>query len=216
MYQGQMGWLKTRDNATGYEDVSGWALKLRTDENRVLFYLLGRDAGVEADIVDDSLGNKHPNRPYVITATVPARMQALHTFIDGVDLEKLVAMGDVSDALERIREEKKEKDKLVAKLGSDLKRADAALSALIAREKELNDSVLANQSGGRIEFRYAYGKHSADGKEFCWRIPYDLRESVKPGCTAIVETKFGHESCVITRVETLPQYLNHKMVISVA
>lgn len=216
MYQGQMGWLETRGNATGYENVSGWAVKLRADKNNILFYMLGRDVGIEAKIVDDSLGNKNPDRPYVIIAAVPARMQAMHTSVEGVDLEKLVAMDAVSGELERIRNEKEAKDKLVAKLESDLKRADAALFALIAREKELNNSVLANQSSGRIEFYYAYGKHDANGKEFCWRIPYDLRDSVKPGCTAIVETKFGHKSCVITRVETLSQYLNHEMVISVA
>lgn len=57
---------------------------------------------------------------------------------------------------------------------------------------------------------YIYGYHPQlkEKKEFVWRVPASWakkgwHESVNPGDTVYVKTKFGNSSIVVTRVETL-------------
>jgi len=52
---------------------------------------------------------------------------------------------------------------------------------------------------------YVFGRHDASRKEYCWKITGNTKnlENLKIGNKAIVNTKYGRDTVIITRIETL-------------
>lgn len=214
MYQGQTCWIETRSNVPeDYAKLSGWFQKLRSDDgNGVFYYQVGSDIKLAIDAVDDSMLNKFPERYYEIAMLVPTELQAKHTKIDD-EIVKDICLQKIIQEIKRVDNVYHEKVEQLAKLDVLRKEADHVLGQRMELTKAYNEAM---RNGGVPKFYYAYGKHDAEGKEYCWRVPFDLRDLVQPGKTVMVEARDGIESCVVTRVQISPQLFHHKKVVAVA
>lgn len=214
MYQGQTCWIETRSNAPDdYVKLSGWFQKLRSDDgNGVFYYQLGSDFKLAVDAVDDSMLNKSPERHYEVVMVVPAELQAKHTKIDD-EIVKSICLREILQEIKRMDKVYHEKAEQLAKLDALRKEAESILSQRTELTKAYDEAM---RNGGVPKFYYAYGKHDADGKEYCWRVPFGLRDLVQPGATVMVEARDGIKSCVVTRVQISPQLFHHKKVAAVA
>ena len=214
MYQGQVCWIETRSNVPDdYAKLNGWFMKLRNDDGKGVFYhQVGGDVKLCTDAVDDSMLNKFPERYYEIAMVVPSELQAKHTKIDD-EIVKDICSQEILQEIKQIDEAYHAKVAQLTRLDALRKEADQILSQRMELTKAYNEAM---KNGGVPKFYYAYGKHDADGREYCWRVPFDLRDLVQPGKTVMVEARDGIESCVVTRVHVSPQLLHHKKVVAVA
>jgi hypothetical protein len=224
MYQGCIGKLETRKGvviaADGeFEWISpGWYIKLREGTEHAYFF--GISFGelhprVVDNLVDESMCNKYPDRPYYISCSVPVDVQLKNMKIDCQSFEAEINKRDMREEIERLYTEKRETLKELNKAtaaAEDLRKKFTEITISIDRYEQRVRSI---DSGNAIPFIYAYGKHGAAMEEYCWRVPDNLVDKVKPGDTISVETKYGQQCAVVTRIERNPAILPHKMVLDV-
>lgn len=212
MNQGQMCLINTRSNAPeNVTKLSGWFQKLREYEgNGVYYYQMGGDVKIGVGQVDDSLKNERPTCPYEVVLVVPTELQVSSCHVDD---NMIAAVCNYQARREYARlktqREAKQREFEVAN------RIKNAIDELDAQIKDIEMALKESERDGITRFYYAYGKHDATGREYCWRIPFVLHDVVRPGVTALVQARDGVERCVVTRVEISPQFLHHKLVIGV-
>lgn len=207
MFQGQVGLLVSRPNRTDVESCRCWIQKLRTDDGKVNLYRLNvpeEQVMFNLKDVDESLTNAHPDLPYEIKCVLPVELQLEKTDLDTYKLEDEIAQGQVMERVAKLKED----ERVLTEKIKDLLESRNKISKII-------DDMVSSCSSGE-GYMYAYGKHNASAAEFCWRVPEELREKVKPGCTIIVETKYGRSEALVTRVETTHYFIPHKVVLGVA
>ncbi len=207
MFQGQVGLLVSRPNRTDVESCRCWVQKLRTDDGKVNLYQLNvpeEQVMFNLKDVDESLTNAHSDLPYEIKCVLPVELQLEKTDLDTYKLEDEIAQGQVMERVAKLKED----ERILTEKIKDLLESRNKISKII-------DDMVSSCSSGE-GYMYAYGKHNASATEFCWRVPEDLREKVKPGCTIIVETKYGRSEALVTRVETTHYFIPHKVVLGVA
>lgn len=217
MYQGQTCWIETRSNAPDdCAKLNGWFMKLRNDDCKGVFYhQVGGDVKLCTDAVDDSMLYKFPERYYEIAMVVPSELQAKHTKIDD-KIVKDICFQEILQEIKRVDNVYHEKVEQLAKLDVLRKESEKETEHILGQHMELTKAYHeALQNGGVPKFYYAYGKHDVDGKEYCWRVPFDLRDLVHPGATVMVEARDGIKSCIVTRVQISPQLFHHKKVVAV-
>lgn len=217
MHQGQLCKIQVHSGCApeySLPDGGGWFLKLSLGGNKQTFHLVDANRLIElsipASLVDESMSNLHPERPYYVAFVVPSELQPVVTSVSP-ELDKLATQACI--------------DARIKALGSTLnviqKRVDEAKKKVELFEKE---AQCANQRAGDLlqissmpnpHFVYAYGKHPTSNREFCWRVPYALYNSVRVGSNVIVETQKGEGSAMVTRIEKSPYLLEHRLVISV-
>lgn len=225
MYQGCIGKLETRKGvviaADGeFEWISpGWYIKLREGTERAYFF--GVSFGelhprVVDSLVDESMCNKHPNRPYYISCSVPIDVQLKNTKIDCKSFEAEINKRDIREEIERLYTEKTETLKKLDKAIADAEDLRKKFMEIKSDIDQYERRIQGIDSGDVIPFVYAYGRHNAASKEeYCWRVPDVLADKLQPGDTVSVETKFGTQSAIVTRIERNPALLPHKMVLGV-
>lgn len=218
MYQGQLCKIQVHENRdpTFTKVVGadgGWFLKLKDENGKTKFHLVSRNRTEEMSIdpamVDESLHNESPTKPFYVVCVVPASLQPVALSVSpNVDslvtkacLNSKIGMLESSRnllfrSLEIVEEKVTRHKDRIAELGKQM------------------DELLKIASMPDPYFLYAYGKHSADGQEFSWRIPSGLYGQVHTGATVIADTKFGPQPVVVTRIERSSYLLDHKLIIS--
>lgn len=220
MYQGQLCKIQAHENQdSAFSEMlgkdGGWFLKLKGENGKTKFHLvdqsLGKEMTIDPSMVDESLKNADTSKPFYVVCVVPTNIQPLALNVSP-QMDTLVLKACIDSKLHIIEEMRNGTLK-------DLKVAQEKVKRHEERVKELDeqaDELLKILAMPNSYFMYAYGKHSANGQEFCWRIPHKLYGTVFAGSTAIAETQFGPEPVVITRVEKGSYLLNHKLIIAVS
>ena len=218
MYQGQLCKIQVHENQDpAFSEIlgkdGGWFLKLKGSDGKTKFHLVDqnrvREMTIEPSMVDESLRNEDATRPFYVVCVVPSNIQPVALNVSP-EMDVLATRICVESKIEALRLSQK-----------------AALCNLESAQRKLNhhdelvkvitkqiDELVKISSMPNPYFMYAYGKHSADGQEFSWRVPYDLYDFVRAGSTVIADTKLGPSPVVVTRVEKSPYLLEHKLVIS--
>lgn len=220
MYQGQLCKIQVHENRdpaftelVGKE--GGWFLKLRDEYGRTRFHLVGEPEGhgmcIDPAMVDESLRNEDATKPFYVICVVPSGLQAamltvspkLEGQVSRLCLDAKIAAADrASEAQHETLKRALEKAKQYTDKAAELDAQAMELRKIAAMAEPY--------------FVYAYGKHNAAGQEFAWRVPFELYDRVLPGSTVVVDTKFGSQPVVVTRVERISHLLAHKMVVSMA
>lgn len=219
MNQGQIGWLESRENVEGNEGFSSWVIKLRSNNNCTSFFSLKGERIIAHNLVDDSMENKHPDRPFMITLVVSPEEQ-LKTMGLRSDLFDDIKVRATEEELDRKIKNLEEKISFNNSLIKDLTEKISSYSEenkkTFSLVSELKTAVSVCYAGKSPLFYYAYGKHTPEGAEYCWRIPDRLISSVHPGDEILVETATGIKSCTVTRIQKMPYYLSkHKLVVDI-
>lgn len=222
MYQGCIGKLETRKDvvvkADGeFEWISpGWYIKLREGTSHAYFF--GVSFGelhprVVDNLVDESLMNKYPDRPYYIAYQVPidVQLQSMKINFENFDVE--VSKRCMREEIERLYTEKMEILKNIDKATAEIAELQKKFTNVKNNIDTYERRVKSVDAGNATPFVYAYGKHGAATEEYCWRVPDQLVDKVKPGDTISVDTKFGTQAAIVTRIESNPALLPHKMVL---
>ena len=206
MFQGQIGLLVSRPNRADIESTRCWVQKLRAGDGKINLYRLNvpeEQVVFNLKDVDESLTNANPEKPYEIKCVLPVELQMKKMDLDTYKLEDEVSQVQV---LER-----------VAKLKEDERNLSNKIKVLLESRSKISkaiDDIVGSCPNGN-GYMYAYGKHDVSDREFCWRVPEELRDKVKPGCTIVVDTKYGKCNAIVTRVETTHYFVPHKAVFSV-
>lgn len=206
MFQGQIGLLMSRPNRTDVENTRCWVQKLRTDDGKVNLYRLNVPEEMvmfNPKDVDESLTNANPEKAYEIKCVLPVDLQLEKTELDTYKLEDEIAQGQVMERVAKLKEDERNLTEKIKELCESRNKITKIIDDMV--------ESYSNSDG----YMYAYGKHNAASSEFCWRVPEELREKVKPGCTIMVDTKYGRSEALVTRVETAPYFIPHKVVIAV-
>ena len=223
MHQGQI--CKLRQRGAG---DAGWYQKLRADNGCVGFYPirsspLSEPAGavIQDSQVDSSGADSFPSRPYVISFVLPTAEQVKHAFLEiNEDVQREICKRQFLETLdERIRQLRATADHQEKNLRQKMAQEEICrrlYNESMDQLEELTRIRTRVECGEEPSFTYAYGKHNAAGQEFCWRVPSILADRVVPGITAVADTKYGEQTFVVTKVERIPQLLNHKLVLRIA
>lgn len=191
----------------------GWFLKTKGSDHKVVFRLVNGNRTTEMSIpmnlVDESLKNENPTKPYYVVFVVPENLQPLVTMVSS----QMDLMATQTCTESKVNALYAEKSIAVTNLENAKKKMEFHEAHIKEIEHEIDDLC---QISAMYEphFMYAYGKHSPDGQEYCWRIPFELYKSVCDGSTIVVNTKKGKDKAVVTKVEKSPYLLDHKLVIS--
>ena len=193
----------------------GWFLKAKGKNGKVMFHLVDWNRTMEMssplDLVDESLKNENPTKPYYVVFIVPENLQPLVTSIS----TKMDSMATQTCAEAKVNSLYEAK----AIAATNLENAKKKVALHEARIKEIEHEIdeLFKISAMEVpHFMYAYGKHTEDGQEYCWRIPFELYKTIHAGSTIVVKTKKGEDKAVVTKVEKSPYLLDHKLVVSMA
>lgn len=218
MYQGQLCKIQVHENRDpAFSEIlgkdGGWFLKLKGSDGKTKFHLVDQNRAsemtIEPSMVDESQRNEDPTKPFYVVCVVPANIQpSVLSVSPKTDmLAAKVCIESKINALEMTR-------------NATLKNLESARAKVAHHEGCVNalnkqmDELVKISAMPNPYFLYAYGKHSADGQEFSWRVPYDLYDFVRAGSTVIADTKFGPSPVVVTKVEKSSYLLEHKLVIS--
>lgn len=217
MHQGQLCKIQVHHNqdpAFSLGKNGGWFLKLRGSDGKQTFHLVDDKRTMELSIpesmVDESLCNKAPERPYYVVFVMPGKLQPRVTSVSP-DLDDLAVLSCVeakTEALAASRSLFWEKQKRTEREVEACKEAIRKIEHNIAELWQIAHT-------SEPHFVYAYGKHPGDDREFCWRVPYELYDTVKAGSTITVDTQLGKAKAVVTRIEKSAYLLEHRLVVSV-
>lgn len=192
----------------------GWFLKAKGRDGKVMFHLVDGNRMIEMNIplnlVDESLKNENPTKPYYVVFVIPENLQPLVTSVSS----KMDSMATQTCAEAKVNSLYEAKAIATANLENAKKKVAFHEEHIKEIENEI-DEFFKISSMENPHFMYAYGKHSEDGQEYCWRIPFGLYDAVHVGSTITVKTKKGEDNAVVTRVEESPYLLDHKLVVSV-
>lgn len=203
-----------QDPAFSLSKGGGWFLKLRDSDGKDTFHLVDDDRNMElsipASMVDESLRNEAPERPYYIVFIVPEKLQATVTSVSSGmdDLAVLSCVEARTKELTATRNTYYENQKRAEREAETWKESVQRIEHNIA---ELWQIAHAPEP----HFVYAYGMHPGDDREFCWRVPCELYDVVKVGSHISVDTKLGKAKAVVTKIEKSSYLLKHRLVISV-
>ena len=218
MYQGQLCKIQVHENRDpAFSELlgkdGGWFLKLKGSDGKTKFHLVDQnrvsEMTIEPSMVDESQRNEDPTKPFYVVCVIPANIQpsvlsvspktdmlaakvCIESKVGALQLSRKSALHNL-ECVQRKMQHHEEQVKILTKQIDELRKI-----------QEMHEPY----------FLYAYGKHSADGQEFSWRVPYDLYEFVRAGSTVIADTKFGPSPVVVTKVEKSAYLLEHKLVIS--
>ena len=232
MHQGQM--CKIRRRSDGVD--MGFYQKLRASDGKQRYYrvrvmepstafIVPLDDNVvktlESGEVDHKLdysNTEYAGRPYEVSCILPAEVQArillassspmeieneIHNSVFAADLEQ--ACRSVS----RMRTNLQTRMRAYQEMVNQFNRYTEDLAELEERKKNLEDGEMISP------VLYAYGKHTRDNREFCWRVPKKLENCIAVGDVAIGDTANGAAEFTVTRLERKNRLLPHKLVISV-
>lgn len=226
MNQGQICKLKRRIDG----EELGWFQRLRMDNGSIKFCKLNQSVNnpqtetfdtYDDGLVDSSGTNKYAGRPLEAFCIVPASAQVMCTvFAADDDIDQRIARQVSIETMQR----------QLANLNAEFERAHATFrtvsqqasdaehrrESLLRSVRDLEGRIRDARDGREVLFSYAYGRHTDNGREFCWRIPDDMVESITPGASIIVETDRGHQTVTVTRVERLNEFIPHKLVVGLA
>ena len=221
MYQGQLCKIEARNDAIpldSYNRMRGWFMRLRADETTMFYYLVDEDREgelrIDMSLVDDSLINKYPDRPYRVTCTAPVEIQVACTRVS-VDIEKSASLAAVEQKVRALKTLREAKQKEVETTCAAYKQAQEQYLKLDDAVRDIDAEIRKGMNGQAMEFVYAYGKHSACGEEYCWCVPAWLKDDVKVGSTIKVATSRGESRAVVTRIEKTSAYFDHNLVLGV-
>ena len=218
MYQGQLCKIQVHENRDpAFSELigkdGGWFLKFKGSDGKTKFHLVDQnrvsEMTIEPSMVDESQRNEDPTKPFYVVCVIPANIQpsvlsvspktdmlaaevCIESKVGALQLSRKAALHNL-ECVQRKMQHHEEQVKILTKQIDELRKI-----------QEMHEPY----------FLYAYGKHSADGQEFSWRVPYDLYEFVRAGSTVIADTKFGPSPVVVTKVEKSAYLLEHKLVIS--
>lgn len=218
MYQGQLCKIQVHENqdATFSEVLGkdgGWFLKLKGSDGKTKFHLVDqnrtREMTIEPSMVDESLRNEDATKPFYVVCVVPSNIQPVALSVSA-NMDALATKICIESRIGALQLSRKA---ALCNLENAQKKVNHHDEQVKALTKQV-DELLKISSMPNPYFMYAYGKHSADGQEFSWRIPYDLYDFVRAGSTVISDTKFGPSPVVVTKVEKSAYLLEHKLVIS--
>lgn len=203
-----------RDPMFAIGENGGWFLKIEGDDGTPVFHLVDDSRNTEMTIpssmVDESLCNREPSKPYYVVFAAPPKLQPLVTNVSS-KLDTLATqscleakLGDLSRNSQVLSEHLKMLEQKAAAVREKLEGVDKQIVELY------KISVMPSP-----HFVYAYGKHPGDDREFCWRVPYSLYNLVQAGSKILVDTRNGEASVVVTKIEQSHYLLDHKLVLSV-
>lgn len=193
----------------------GWFIKMKCKDGKVKYHLVdqGRktEVSVDSEMVDETMHNGEPTKPFYLVCSVPLPM-VVSALSVSPEMDEITTR-----ALAQARV-----DTLETEHSNCLKKLENAQETVKSSEEHAKQLEQRMDEFAKISsmhkpcFLYAYGKHSAEGNEFAWRIPYHLYDLVHEGSTVIVETKYGLSSAVVTRIEKSAYLLEHKAIVSMA
>lgn len=185
----------------------GWFLKAKGRDGKVMFHLVDGNRAIEMNIplnlVDESLENENPTKPYYVVFVIPdyvvfvipENLQPLVTSVSS----KMDSMATQTCAEAKVNSLYEAKAIATANLENAKKKVAFHEEHIKEIENEI-DELLKISSMENPHFMYAYGKHSEDVQEYCWRIPFGLYDAVNVGSTIVVKAKNGEDNAVVTRV----------------
>lgn len=218
MYQGQLCKIQVHENRDpAFSEIlgkdGGWFLKLKGSDGKTKFHLVDQnrvsEMTIETSMVDESLRNEDATKPFYVVCVVPSNIQPIALSVSP-EMDTLATKICVESKINALRRERKASMLNLESAQKKMKHHEEQVMALTKQVDELTKI----SSMPTPYFMYAYGKHSADGQEFSWRVPYDLYDFVRAGSTVIADTKFGPSPVVVTKVEKSAYLLEHKLVIS--
>ncbi len=218
MYQGQLCKIQVHENQDpSFSEVvgkeGGWFLKLKGSDGKIKFHLVDqnrvKEMTIDPKMVDESLCNEESAKPFYVVCVVPAETMPFALNVS----PQIDALATKACITSKINALKSARSLCVEFLTAEQKKV---------RHREDQVKKLDIQMGELLKisdmptpyFLYAYGKHSADGQEFAWCVPFDLYDCVHAGSTVVAETKFGPASVVVTKIEKSAYLLGHKLIIS--
>ena len=207
MYQGDIARLINRKTGE-----LGWYQKLRCEDGVFLVGLSPNIGRIELRYVDES-------------GTGLEKDFEIDAVLSGEDIVKYSHFQINEDTVQRISAKKqtetlrKEIDNLKIEQNRNsyyLKQYEKYKNENESYETKINalENVISQiDKSGAIEFTYAYGKHTADTKAYCWTVPSWME--VKIGDTVLVNTSMGKSKAIITQIEKSYDRRNHKSIIKV-
>jgi polyhydroxyalkanoate synthesis regulator phasin len=203
MYQGSIG--KIINRATG---DAGWYQKLRCIDDIYFVNIEDPHIKIKANHVDESTKTNTERNYYVVSEIIGENVVECGNY--KIDESKIIIGRQIQAIQKSLQELKKQKQSYMGYLCAyeNYKNQDTALTNKI---EQLEKTLGSLNNGDPIEYTYVYGKHTADSKEYCWILPYDLLVSI--GSTVEVDTVIGIQKAIVTRIEKSFEYKDHKSVI---
>ena len=193
-------------------ELSGWYMKCSCDNGASKFCRIGNtltqcgEDTINDNRVDETMSNGHPERAYKVVFVMPMEdeMKALSLNVDD-NYFKVAKMNifrsSIQDEIRRLSDLLADKQDEVESISRNIEDLKSILNrALIS---------------GAPSFMYVYGRHGDGGREFCWRVPFNLESQVHAGSTVNVETNRGIYPVTVSRIERRPDLLQHKLVVSI-
>lgn len=225
VHQGDMVMIARKEygNPSNLTD-NAWYQKLLMDGSQV-YRLIQTDDGVcsldgtmpeiiKPGEIDETYLDVQSGKDFTIIYVVP-----LDEYIRNIRFAKpirsassLIKEQYVSQAMHKITELQHK----VSSLDGEMQRYQSIVDSLDRATMEISElsSYIEDVHRGKTkQFTYAFGTHPGIGKEYCWRVPEHLVDSVQVGSQVLCETNQGTDLATITRIQSTTQLLNHKNII---
>ncbi len=211
MYQGQIGWLESRNNL----GASGWYMKLRDDGHSVRFYpLSGLGDPIPEGQVDATDYGSQNDRPYRLTCEVPTELQVQYIRFDPTE-----------DLVERIRFHRQTAEirrRIDALRHVRITVNGACVTFDEATEMLRRDQQLLQQleTGDPVDapaepYMYVHAHHPGNPTDYCWYVPPNLENRVCVGSVVTVDTARGRCDVTVERVRRSALLERRERVVAV-
>ena len=226
LHQGQLCKLSRKSDGI---DMGVYA-KIRNDDGKQVYVKIfddnkiiddqtyrSEESLIPCDRVDSGSGKSDmAERPYVVSLIVPAsvyqRVVVLNSNIDidneikksSVHIDIVNAKRDLSMKMVSIQRRMEAYNGLLEEI-EEYKRSMSELELIESSVDSTSNPV----------FTYVYGKHDENGAEYCWRVPFHMKDKILVGMKLIGNTSYGHQPFTVTRIERSNRLFPHKTVVSI-
>lgn len=227
LHQGQLCKLSRKSDDF---DMGVYA-KIRNDEGRQVYVKIFGDN----EIIDDQTckqaeslipcdkvdtgSNKGDmaERPYTVSLIIPASAyQRIVVLNSKIDIDSEIRKSSVYIDIDNARRDILSTMKYIE---SRMESYNVLREELDDCKRRMNELDLIDRSVDSIPspmFTYVYGKHSENGIEYCWRVPFHLENKILVGMKLIGNTTSrGKQPFTVTRIEHSNRLLKHQTVVSI-
>lgn len=153
--------------------------------------------------------------PIRVACVLSPEVQASITNVDP-GVERQARLTGLGEACAKAMAEAKEKLHLRIEGEQQAREAYFSAQALTAAAHEeiedLQRIEMRLAKGTQPIFTYVYAKHDGCDREYCWRAPFRLEDSIRTGDRIDVVTSRGVQPATVTRVERSVDFLPHAPV----
>lgn len=190
---------------TESEELSGWYIKVIVNGQQKYVSIDDFERSILCTTVNDK-----QHMQYVLYAHKPA-LEVLKEYMEVDELKKIDVVKDAKVAIAKAKVDDARAD--YEKAMSDYQDKVEVMTQKRDALEKAKQNLVDVENSKEVKYEYVYGVHTVGGQEFCWLNNSGLEIAV--GNTVEVETKYGKNNALVTRICEYPEITEHLHVLRV-